>query len=171
LKPTLTSLTLAGSTFDWPRIAFDGLALQLGRIGDRVLADRDDRGQRLLDERPDGDELAPLLAGQQQLRLIGDRQVDLAGRQELQRGRRVRRRLDLDVEAGAPELAGALGRVDPRMVGVGEVVEHQPHGLHRGRGGGGLLLRAAGGEGRHGGEGEQDGGQAAGHGCDGPSDR
>jgi hypothetical protein len=110
-----------------------------------VLADRHDRGQRLLDECAHGHELQALVARQQQLGLVGDGEVDLARGQQLERRGGIARRLDLDVEPGAAEGAAALGRVDPRVVGVGEVVEHQPQALLRGRGGG-LLALAAGGE-------------------------
>ena len=146
----------------------DGLALQLRRVVDRVLADRHDRGQRLLHERADGHELQALVAREQQLGLVGDREVDLAGRQQLERRGGIARRLDLDVEPGAAEGAVGLGRVDPRVVGVGEVVEHEPQAL-LGRRGGGLLALAAGGEQQRG-EGEQDERQTAGQ-RSGPSGR
>ena len=76
----------------------DLLALELRRAADRPAAERDDRRQRLLDERADRDELGALRAREQQLGLVGDREVGLARGEQLQRRRRVRRRARLDVE-------------------------------------------------------------------------
>ena len=123
----------------------DLLALQLGRLADGLLADGDDRRQRLLHERPDRDDLDALRAGEQQLGLVGDRQVGLAGGQQLQRRRRVRRRARRDVELRRLELAGVDRRVDAGVVGVGQVVQDEVDALRRAAAGR-LLLLAAGGE-------------------------
>ena len=57
----------------------DALAAQVrGRRGSAP-SERHQRGQRLLHERGDGDEVGALVAGQQQLGLVGDGEVGPAG--------------------------------------------------------------------------------------------
>ena len=94
-------------------------------VRDVLGADRHDRGQRLLDDRRDRHQRLALVAGEQHLGLVGDRDVDLAGREQLQRQRRVGRHLDVDVETGLLEVALGQRLVDADVVGVGEPVEHQ----------------------------------------------
>ena len=71
-------------------------------LADPAAGERDQRRQRLLHQRADGDEVVrALVAGEQQLGLVGDHEVGAAGAQELQRRGGVRRRLDVDVQPGA----------------------------------------------------------------------
>ena len=65
----------------------------------------------------------------QHLGLVGDREVGLAGGDQLDRRRRVGRRADADVEAGFLEVAELLRHVDPGVVGVGVEVERQAERL------------------------------------------
>ena len=91
-----------------------------------------------------------LVAGEQQLRLVGDGEVGLAGLQQLERRGRIGRRLERDVEPRPRERAGLLRRVEAGVVGVREVVEHaRRNGSVRAAPAGaraGLGLLAAGGE-------------------------
>ncbi len=61
------------------------LAGQVARRADVRVGQRDQRRQRLLDQRADGDEVATLLTRQHHLRLVGDRHVLLSRREQLQR--------------------------------------------------------------------------------------
>ena len=65
------------------------------------------------DDRRDRHQRHALVAGEQHLGLVGDREVDLAGLQQLQRQRRVGRDLDVDVEAGLLEVAVGQRLVEP----------------------------------------------------------
>ena len=69
----------------------DGLALEVGRLLDARVGQRDQRGQRPVDERRDGDHVEALVAGEHHLGLVGDRQVGLPGGDLLDRRRRDRR--------------------------------------------------------------------------------
>ena len=77
----------------------DRLALQVRRLADLRLRQRDDRGERLLHERADAHHVQPLVARPQHLGLVRDRQVHAPGRHLLDRRRRVGRLADLHVEA------------------------------------------------------------------------
>ena len=89
---------------------------------------------------------------QRHLGLVGDRQVRLAGGDQLDRRGGVGGGVDADVEAGFLEVAELLRHVDPGVVGVGVEVERQAErlALRRARV---LGLLAAGGEAER--EGEQ----------------
>jgi hypothetical protein len=151
LKPTFTSRTLAGSTPALCRAA-DGLAGEIGDALDVRGGQRDDRGQRALDERPDRDQFQAFVAGEQQLGLVGDRHVDLAGGEQLQRFGAFGGDHRFHVESGGAEVPGGDRRVERRVVGVREPVEHHREGLGAGRRDR-VLLGPTGGEGD--GEGER----------------
>ena len=88
-------------------------------------ADRHDRRERPLHDRGDRHQRQALVAGEQHLGLVGDRGVDLARGQQLERVGRVGRHLDVHVEARLGEVALGERLVDPDVVGVREPVEHQ----------------------------------------------
>ena len=69
--------------------------------------------------------LEPLVARAQHLGLVGDGQVDAPGGDLLDRRGRVGRLADLHVQPGVVEVPARLRRVDARVVGVREEVEHQ----------------------------------------------
>ena len=111
----------------------DALAAQLGRARNVLGADRHDRRERPLHDRGDRHQRQALVSREQDLGLVGDRGVDLARGQQLERVGRVGRHLDVHVEARLGEVAFRERLVDPDVVGVREPVEHQRQ-----------LLRAAG---------------------------
>ena len=117
---------------------------------------RDDRRQRPLDERRDRDQFQAFVAGEQQLGLVGDRHIDLAGRQQLQRFGGFGGDHRLDFKPRGAEVAGGQSGVERRVVGVGEPVEHHREGLGSSRGDR-VLLGAAGGQGKGAGDGEHSG--------------
>src|SRR5206468_1900355 len=86
-----------------PRRA-DALALQVLRVAYVGAGKRDDRGQRLVDEGADGDHAQALVPRAEQLRLVGDREVNPPGRDVLDRRRRIRRLADLHLEPGLLEV-------------------------------------------------------------------
>ena len=124
----------------------DRLALEVGDVLDAGVAERDQRGERLLHERADRDHVEPLVAGEHHLGLVGDREVDPARRDLLDRRRRVGGHLGPHVEPRLLEVAALERRVDPGVVGVDVEVEREVEAL-------GLalallgLLPAAGGDG------------------------
>ena len=79
----------------------------------------------LRDERADRDHRQALVAGEQHLGLVGDREVGAAGGDLADRRRGVGGDLGLDVEPGLVEVAAVERRVDPGVVGVDVEVERQ----------------------------------------------
>ncbi len=96
----------------------------LGRADLRV-GQRDDRGERLPHQRAHRDHFQALVARPQQLRLIRHGEVHAPGRDLLDRRRGVRRLADVHLQPGVVEVPARLRRVDARVVGVREEVEHQ----------------------------------------------
>ena len=103
----------------------DGLAGEVGRARDPRLGQRDQRGQRPRDEGGDRDHRQPLVAGEQDLGLVGDRQVGPPGGHLADRRRGVGGDLGLDLEPGLVEVAALERGVDPGVVGVDVEVERQ----------------------------------------------
>ena len=122
----------------------DGLALEVGGLADLRLRQRDDRGERLLDDRGHAHHAEALVARAEHLGLVRDREVHAPRRHLLDRRGRVGRLADLHVEAGLLEVATRLRGVDAGVVGVREVVEHQLDALGAGRLEHVLLLAAPG---------------------------
>ena len=137
------------------------LPSQVGDPLDPRFLQPDQRGQRAVDESADGDHVEALFVGQDDLRLVGDRQVRLAGGDLLDRRRRVGGGLDRDVEAGVREVAELLRHVDPGVVGVRVEVERQRERCRSAAAGDVLALLAAGGEAERQGE-RRDGGRERG---------
>ena len=125
----------------------DGLAAQVGGARDPGRGQRDQRGQRLVDDRGDRLDVEPLLAGEQHLGLVGDREVGAPRGDLLDRRRGIGGDLRLDVEPGALEVAVVERHVDPGVVGVDVEVEREVEVLRLGRAER-LLLLAAGGQAR-----------------------
>ena len=133
----MTSLTSSGarparSRIDsrnavWYGIPAVAIVLPARSRGDSIPAvgQRDQRGQRLLDQRRDRDDVEPRVAGEQDLRLVGDREVGAAGGDLLDRRRGVRGHVRLDVEPGVLEVAAVERLVDPDVVGVDVEVERE----------------------------------------------
>ena len=92
---------------------------------DARLGQRDQRGQRAVDEGRDGDDVEALVAREHDLGLVGDRQVDLSGRDLLDRCRGIGGHPRRDVKAGILEVAALERRVDPGVIGVDEEVERE----------------------------------------------
>ena len=106
----------------------------------------DQRGQRPVDDRGDRHDRQALVAGEQHLGLVGDRQVRPAGGDLADRRRRVGGDLGLDVEPRLVEVAAVLRRVDPGVVGVDVEVELDVERLRPAVPVAPRLLAAAGGE-------------------------
>ena len=94
---------------------------------------RDDRGQRALHERADRDELQALIAREQQLRLVGDRHVDLAGGEQLQRFGRFGGRLGCTSRPTARKSPWAIAEYSAAWSALGKKSSITVNGLARGR--------------------------------------
>ena len=103
-----------------------------------AVGQRDQRGQRLLHERADRDQVVgALVARQQQLRLVGDHDVGAARRAAASAARDGSGGALMSTSRPARSYSpGRLRGVDAGVVGVGEVVEHEPQRL-------GFALRAS----------------------------
>ena len=139
LSPTFTSFTSSGVRPTPARIAFeervlvrdagrgDRLAVEIGGGRDAGLRQRDQRGERPLHEGGDGGHREPLVAREQDLGLVGDREIGPAGGDLLDRRRRIGGNLRLHREAGPLEVAAVEGLVDPGVVRVDVEVQLQRH--------------------------------------------
>src|SRR3954451_14252944 len=112
----------------------DGLALKGGGVGDPALGQRDQGGQGPVDDGPDRLHVQPLVAGQQHLGLIGDRQVGAPGGDLLDRRGGIRRDLWLDIQAGLREEPPVEPAVDAGVVRVRVPFEIEGEALRVGRG-------------------------------------
>ena len=88
----------------------DLAALQIGDRLDRAVGEHDQGVERGRDERADAGERQALVDLDVQLRLIADRDVGLAGGDQLGRIVRIGRRDDLDLEAGSRRSSPARRR-------------------------------------------------------------
>ena len=116
-------------------------------LADRVLAERDDRRQRRLHERADRDELGALGARQQQLGLVGDREVGPARRPAASAAPTGPTACAACTSSAACLNSPVADRgVDAGVVGVGEVVEDEVDALGAAASPVGSFALAAGGE-------------------------
>ena len=89
--------------------------LAAGEIGDRLdpaVRQHDQRVERGRDQRADADERQALIDLDVQLRLVADRDLGLAGGDQLGRIVRIGGRDDLDLEPGVGEVAALLRHQD-----------------------------------------------------------
>ena len=102
--------------------------LAAGEVGDRLdraVGQHHQRVERGRDQRADARERQALVDLDVELRLVADRDLGLAGRDQLGRIVGVGRGDDLDLEPGIGKIAQLLRDDDRRMVGIDEPVEQQ----------------------------------------------
>src|SRR4051794_9757890 len=126
----------------------DRLATEVLDVLDARVLQPDHRRERSRDQGGDRLDRQALVLRQEDLGLIGDRQVDAAGGDLLDRGRGIGRRLRLDVEARVAEVPVVDRLEDSGVVGVDVEVERQAERLRRPGAGRLRLLPAARGDGR-----------------------
>ena len=103
----------------------DLAAPEVGDLLDRTVGEHDQGVQRGRHERTDAGERQALVDLDVQLRLIGDRDVGLAGGDQFRRVVRIRRGDDLDVQTGIGEIAELVGNDDRRVIRIDKPVEHE----------------------------------------------
>ena len=109
----------------------DRRARQRARPAHLGIREGDQRVQRRRDERSDGDDGQTLLRREEQIALVVHGQVEGVRRDQLEPGRGIRRRSELDIEAAIGEVAAVERVVQRDMIGVGEPVERDLDRLGR----------------------------------------